>query len=87
MGSQSTFSALLEAESAHTVVGLLQIGIAYAVGIALALAVCLVSLSVQRLGLWEAHDRPQPTSYGQFNPAITIHAAVFHKLPPLKAVR
>ncbi|KAL1942757.1 hypothetical protein VTO73DRAFT_4997 [Trametes versicolor] len=48
---------------------LLQIGIAYAVGIALALAVCL------------------PTSYGQFNPAITIHAAVFHKLPPLKAVR
>lgn len=43
LGSQFTFFASLEAESAHTVVGLLQIGIAYAVGIALALAVCLVS--------------------------------------------
>ncbi|KAI8975902.1 aquaporin-like protein [Trametes punicea] len=48
---------------------LLQIGIAYAVGIALALAVCL------------------PTSNGQFNPGITIHAMVFHGMPPLKAFR
>ncbi|KAI0331216.1 aquaporin-like protein [Cubamyces sp. BRFM 1775] len=47
----------------------LQIGIAYAVGIALALAVCL------------------STSHGQFNPGITIHAAVFHGLPALKAFR
>ncbi|KAI0644606.1 aquaporin-like protein [Trametes meyenii] len=47
----------------------LQIGIAYAVGIALAMAVCL------------------PTSHGQFNPGITIHAVVFHGLPPLKALR
>ncbi|KAI0633650.1 aquaporin-like protein [Trametes polyzona] len=47
----------------------LQIGIAYAVGIALALAVCF------------------PTSYGQFNPAITIHAVIFHKLPVPKALR
>ncbi|KAL7281161.1 hypothetical protein ACG7TL_004469 [Trametes sanguinea] len=47
----------------------LQIGIAYAVGIALALAVCL------------------PTSHGQFNPGITIHAVVFHGLPPFKAFR
>ncbi|KAI0371076.1 aquaporin-like protein [Pilatotrama ljubarskyi] len=48
---------------------ILQIGIAYAVGIALALAVC-----------WS-------TSHGYFNPCFTIHAVVFHKLPPLKALR
>ncbi|KAI0356339.1 aquaporin-like protein [Trametes cingulata] len=48
---------------------ILQIGIAYAVGIALALAVC-----------WS-------TSHGQFNPSFTIHAVVFHRFPPLKAVR
>ncbi|KAH9858518.1 aquaporin-like protein [Lenzites betulinus] len=48
---------------------LLQIGLAYAVGIALAMAVCF------------------PTSHGQFNPAITIHAAVVGKMPVLKAAR
>ena len=29
----------------------------------------------------------QSTSHGQFNPGITIHAMVFHGLPPLKAFR
>ncbi|KAI0780178.1 aquaporin-like protein [Fomes fomentarius] len=47
----------------------LQIGAAYAVGIALALVVSLA------------------TSYGQFNPAITVHAILFKKLPVLKGVR
>ncbi|KAI0829873.1 aquaporin-like protein [Trametes gibbosa] len=48
---------------------LLQVGIAYAVGIALAMMVCY------------------PTSHGQFNPAITIHAAVFGHVSVGKAFR
>ncbi|RDX47984.1 aquaporin-like protein [Lentinus brumalis] len=48
---------------------LFQVGVAYSVGIALALAVCM------------------PTSKGQFNPGLTVHAIVFHKFPVLKGLR
>ncbi|RPD78408.1 aquaporin-like protein [Lentinus tigrinus ALCF2SS1-7] len=48
---------------------LFQIGVAYSVGIALAIAVCV------------------PTSRGHFNPALTVHAIIFHKFPVMKGLR
>ncbi|KAF7375377.1 Glycerol uptake [Mycena sanguinolenta] len=56
-------------DETNSVEAVLQIGLAYACGILLAITIC------------------SATSGGHFNPAVTITQLLFHRFPPLKALR
>ncbi|KAJ7775497.1 aquaporin-like protein [Mycena metata] len=73
VGSQALYvlGNILKVEGASSI---LQIGLAYACGILLAITICSAT---------SGGENPQ----GHFNPAVTITQLVFHKFPPLKGLR